>query len=548
MVGTATRPTAPVTQTCNERLALRICGTSRAGQIVRLNSRKCSIGSGEHCTLRVRARSVKPLHCVIFRGGAKTVVRCWSPDTRLNGRSFSDAQLLPGDRLGVGPIEFEVVGPTEEGSQDSPRPTITGPVRPAGPQREEGSGTAGRKQLDQLTSRLVLANQQGRARVKRLIGQLRLARTDLLRLEQGATSPLADDREQESIAAQVRGRQEALEEEHQQWEAAREEAEQRLALRAEQLDEQMSQIETQKAALHRQRSEWEASRAEAEEQLVVRAEEVDRREAEFDDRLAGRRSESAAAEAVSIDSDLPDAGSPDDGLADAELEPTAPEATASDYFELAETDSPPSTGTDAESVQQYMARLLNRVGGAAADEVLEPADQTPELVSPVGSSDPVSEQPSWEEHADSDPDAEPACEACEAESAESAESNDEASASELAVDPEIAARESANASAEEAMDRTMQRARQSTATSRLLVAFLGTIGGIVSTWGWLTGTGSLLAFCGAITCFAIAGFSGVWYLLLMGNKPNLDLMPWEEARSCEDAPPAEEEPGVPSEE
>ena len=89
----------------------------------------------------------------------------------------------------------------------------------------------------------------------------------------------------------------------------------------------------------------------------------------------------------------------------------------------------------------------------------------------------------------------------------------------------------ADALAEEAIDRQMQRSLRSTATSRLLVTFLGIIGGIVSTWGWLTAPDSSLALYGAIICFGIAGFSGVWYLLLMGNKPNLDLMPREDGQS-----------------
>ena len=51
-----------------------------------------------------------PLHCLLLRGPAATVVRCWSADTRLNDRSFTDAVLSSGDRLGIGPIELEVLG------------------------------------------------------------------------------------------------------------------------------------------------------------------------------------------------------------------------------------------------------------------------------------------------------------------------------------------------------------------------------------------------------------------------------------------------------
>ena len=90
-------------------LVLRICGSPRAGQTIRLASTKCTIGSGEHCTLRIRARGVQPLHCILIRKAARTVVRRWATDTRLNGASFSDAPVDAGDRLTIGPIEFEIL-------------------------------------------------------------------------------------------------------------------------------------------------------------------------------------------------------------------------------------------------------------------------------------------------------------------------------------------------------------------------------------------------------------------------------------------------------
>ena len=40
----------------------------RDGQIVRLRAAKCTVGSGPQCTLRLRARGVGPLHCLIVRG------------------------------------------------------------------------------------------------------------------------------------------------------------------------------------------------------------------------------------------------------------------------------------------------------------------------------------------------------------------------------------------------------------------------------------------------------------------------------------------------
>lgn len=90
-------------------LVLRVCGSSNDGKLIRLRSTKCSIGSSPQCTLRLRCSRFRPVHCLILRGPNATVVRSWTPETFVNGRRFIDAMLAPGDRLGVGPIELEVV-------------------------------------------------------------------------------------------------------------------------------------------------------------------------------------------------------------------------------------------------------------------------------------------------------------------------------------------------------------------------------------------------------------------------------------------------------
>ncbi len=54
------------------------------------------------------------LHCLILRGARGLVARCWTPDARLNGQRFTDARLVAGDRLTLGPIELEVLAPEIE--------------------------------------------------------------------------------------------------------------------------------------------------------------------------------------------------------------------------------------------------------------------------------------------------------------------------------------------------------------------------------------------------------------------------------------------------
>lgn len=101
-------------------LTLRVRGGPRDGQVVKLSGAKCTIGSSPGCTLRLYGQDVRPVHCLVVRGKAQTVVRRWSADTLLNGEAFDDKQLVPGDRLRCGPVEFEVVTPSGEPCANRP--------------------------------------------------------------------------------------------------------------------------------------------------------------------------------------------------------------------------------------------------------------------------------------------------------------------------------------------------------------------------------------------------------------------------------------------
>jgi len=124
-----TESNATVLGSTAKPLTLRICGGARHGQVIQLVSRKCTIGSAENCTLRLRAPHVRPVHCLILRGPSETLIRRWSPDTLLNDRAFIDAILAPGDRVRCGPIEFEWVDdPVEEVDMRSVTQVIARPA------------------------------------------------------------------------------------------------------------------------------------------------------------------------------------------------------------------------------------------------------------------------------------------------------------------------------------------------------------------------------------------------------------------------------------
>lgn len=161
-------------------LVLKIRGGIRDGQQVRIQAPKCMIGSGPNCTLRLVARGVQPLHCLIVRSKTRAVVRGWAPDLRLNGRGVQDSPLACGDVLAVGPVEFEVVRCTAgQAGQEAKSSQSMEEPRPAGATRKpptrlpaRAAPTTNGKVQNQ---RLVLANQNARNRCRKLIARLRVA-------------------------------------------------------------------------------------------------------------------------------------------------------------------------------------------------------------------------------------------------------------------------------------------------------------------------------------------------------------------------------------
>jgi chromosome segregation ATPase len=89
-------------------LTLSVVTGEHQGRQIAIRAAKCTIGSAKGCTVRLVSTGISALHCWILRGSGGTIIRCRHPHTRLNGRPFRDAALMPGDRLQVGSVELEV--------------------------------------------------------------------------------------------------------------------------------------------------------------------------------------------------------------------------------------------------------------------------------------------------------------------------------------------------------------------------------------------------------------------------------------------------------
>jgi len=271
MVGTVCT-SGPELDTTLGELVFRVCGPTRRGQTVRLRSAKCTIGSGSRCTLRLRARGVRPLHCLILRGVGGTVVRRWSPDTRLNGQAFTDAELAPGDRLSVGAIELEVIDSGQTSEQIAtpaeqtplPAPSISRPAETTTPTRPS---TPDNRQLDELSSRLALANRLGRQRARQLIERLRAADREIVQLSRQTEQIV-------SLREQLQHQQEVAEQLRRQQQAVRDETEKRLAEQAEQMNLLREELQREKEAAEELRKK-QAKREETEEELSEQAEKAE---------------------------------------------------------------------------------------------------------------------------------------------------------------------------------------------------------------------------------------------------------------------------------
>jgi hypothetical protein len=505
---TATPPS--VLETASGDLVLRVCGSTRHGQIVRLRSAKCTIGSGPRCTLRLRARGVRPIHCLIVRGSHGTVIRRWSPDTRLNGGAFTDAELVAGDRLSIGTIELEVLDAGRLSSCDpaaSQQVPVQQPPNPSTPEPD----CPDRLRIDQLTARLTLANRQGRQRVRRLLQRLRSADRELQRLRQ--------------------------------LEAERPELERQLSEQTEALRARSNDLDRQREELERERREWNAKRAETEEQLRGRSQRLQAAQTESEVRpqdLSGGRQDEDEQAAV--------ASQPEEPAAEAEQsqQPVAPHAPSegpidiADVFrrmtsrELSSKDQqqrgsspepavPPPDGPAAESpsspfrpaeeedsIETYMARLLGRV--YAVREGPEPLGSRPQAPPPG-----QAEHPAPRGAAEGSPPQEPAGPQSNRRPRHPEEMAPRAVAPERRVNLS-AMRELANLSAHSAIDRhTLRQVRVAT-WGKLLTTIAGLGVGAELLWiWWATGTGAV-TFYAAMVSFVVALLWGFQCTKLTGRK------------------------------
>ena len=306
-----------------EDLALRVCGGMLDGQVVRLTSQKCTVGSGPRCTLRLRHRGVLPLHCLILRGAQSTVVRCLSRQTRLNGRAFIDAPLAPGDRITLGPVELEVLPSDVDGNSS-----------PVEPPAEADTSSSLPTNTDRPTTEQHSAHEEQ-------LQEIEKQRTEL---------------EAERQALQAEG---------EEWEKFRRKCKEELTRQTEEFERLREQVEQERRALEEERRNTErGDHAGAASDSPAPDSQPSASDAQNDPvaRLAELRHIAQAESAGESISPSPEATLSEPKLSSQ----PSPEERAPDATPM----SLSSADVEEESVEDYMAKLLQRAGGSANPETV----------------------------------------------------------------------------------------------------------------------------------------------------------------------------------
>ena len=551
--------------TSTDELVLRVCSPARRGQIVRLRSHKCTIGSARSCTLRLNARGVQPVHCLIMRGQNATVIRCWTPDTRINGRSFTDANLNFGDRLTIGPIEFEVLNTGTSHVQAEPQPDFleredtTGFLddkkqweRDRESQREDLDRQRRQWQTerDSQEQRLRQANDNLAAKtaeLERLKENLRQdrgqldAQTETLRQDREQldaqaetlrqdrerldepTKALRQDREQLDVQAktlqqdreQLDAQAETLRQDRGQLDAQAETLQQdreQLDAQAETLRQDREQLDVQAETLLQNREQLTAQAEtlrQYREQLDAQAETFQQDREAFDAQVEMPRTEITGNVPV-IQDETPervDAKCVDEEQTQPEkLEEVSlrPSDNRDEQSEEAVRIESTKDDNDEESLDSYMARLLDRVRSVSG-----PANAPATAKKSVSRPSPSAKQPVSAPRA-AKPQAEVEQTATTVDHPRSAPEKLK-DLSPRGVAPERAMslssmRELANVSAQTAINRHAKRQFRHAARSKLLVAGIGLVaGGILMYLWWFMGDRGPIFYAGLVPQITING-------------------------------------------
>jgi len=508
----ATTPSAHrplILDTAGGDLVLRVCNSAHRGQTVRLKSSKCTIGSGPGCTLRLCTQGVAPLHCLIVRGPAATVVRRWSADTRLNAQSFADAALRTGDRLSIGPVELEVLSVGIAVAPQQVEETAA-PPEPAMDQAQVELD-AERRRLDELAHQLQQREAAETNRAERLDAQRAdlaeklaniQAEQDTFQQQRHAWQTEKEAFDQQRHAWQVE--KETFEQQRHAWQAEKEETQRQLDRMRRELDASRADLESHREMLHSERQQWQQDREAFE---LKRQQWQQDREAEVSEPVTleePRFETPAESSPVDLSEVFRRVGAAVDLEED---EAPAEEASSTQTVESTSPSQPAAEDkpehAEEESIDDYMNRLMQRIrsatGGAQTSQTYVPQRSTREQQKPV---EPTA--------------AAPVVEKAPRRLMDPSELTPRTVAPEKQIDFS-ALRELANLSAQSAISRHAREVLVRTMHSKLIVALVGVAAGVALLWMWKNLGTAKATYYSALVAILVAIYWGMEYALLSGR-------------------------------
>jgi hypothetical protein len=204
------------------------------------------------------------------------VVRRWAPDTLLNGHGFADAELVPGDRLRIGPVELEVLGLDSLPSVSVPAPfnPSTRQQLPSAERPLEHSLPAPEQERPPLADRSGGVDQESGVR-------------DANGLAVASPSSATAAEEQirlRLVELEAQGR--ALLEERELWDVQRRQTEQQLSEMVAGLEAQRAELDGKRLAFEAERQHWESIHAEGEQALARQTEDLNSLRADLESQRA----------------------------------------------------------------------------------------------------------------------------------------------------------------------------------------------------------------------------------------------------------------------
>ena len=89
-------------------IEFRVIRTGLPARRMRLNATRCTLGSGEGCTVRLNDSSLRPMHAVILRDSKRVLLRAYTVPIEVNGHLISETFLQAGDQFTLGSYHFEL--------------------------------------------------------------------------------------------------------------------------------------------------------------------------------------------------------------------------------------------------------------------------------------------------------------------------------------------------------------------------------------------------------------------------------------------------------